>query len=320
MNLKKILFVGINYHGYTEAIADELRAQFGCNLNYVDIQPRAFLWNLIKIVVPKIFRLFLNLYHKQHFRRAALVQYDYVLFLQAHQVEDSNLEFLRLSQPKAVFILYNWDSLANHDYLLKRMCFDRILTFDPCDAKEHNFEYLPLFCTRELQAYKKNQSKDIFMIGNIVNLRRVDAVREFKRFCVSEGISFHTHLRISALILTRLIRQKYTLENLSMRNASRRRVKSLYEQASVAFDWANHEQSGLTMRAAEALGTGKKLITNCSYLRDSKYSRRGQVLIINESFDFSEVKNFVNKSPLSYAPDEYFYIQSFISTLMNVSK
>lgn len=320
MQIKNVLFVGLNYHGYTDAIADELKAKFGCDLNYIDIQPRAFLWNLLKIVFPKLFRLLLNCYHKNHFSNAGSIQYDCVFFLQAHQVEDSNLEFLKVTQPKAVFILYNWDSLSNHNYLSKRKFFDRILTFDPCDAKEHNFEYLPLFCTRELQAYKKNQSKDVFMIGNIVNLKRVDAVREFKRFCVSEGISFNTHLRISPLILMRLIRKKYTLANLSMRNASRRRVKSLYEQSSVAFDWANHEQSGLTMRATEALGTGKKLITNCSYLRDSKYSQRGQVLIINESFDFSEVKNFINQSPLSYDPDEYFHIQSFISTLMDVSK
>ena len=312
--MKNVLFIGLNYHDYTTAIVKEIETQFGCHVDYVDIQPRSFSWNIIKVIFPRFFRYLLSRYHQYHFKKSSKISYDVVFFLQAHQVSDNNFVLLRTCHPKGKFILYNWDSLKNHNYLSKIDYFHRVVTFDPGDAESNNFEYLPLFCTRNLQSYKQADSTDIFMIGNVVKSARLDAVNEFMKFCRSNGFFFKTHLRVSVYVLFRLLFLKYSVSNLHLRNASSEKIISFYESSSVVFDWANHEQTGLTMRAVEALGTGKKLITNCDYLRNSKYAEMGQVLVVDQDYNFSSVNEFINSDNI-YEPITEFYIQNFISRL-----
>ncbi len=315
MQIKNVLFVGLNYHGYTDAIADEIRSEYKCHVDYIDIQPRSFFWNVLKVLWPKLFWLLLSNYHKYHFSKCSDISYERVFFLQAHQVSDNNFSLLRKLQSEAKFVLYNWDSLKNHDYLSKVRYFDRVFTFDPADAKAHKFDYLPLFCSRELQGFEQSASKEIFMIGNIVNPLRLDAVNTFQKFCTDKGLCFKTHLRVSLLVLLKLSLAKYGLKNLELRDASKTKTQSFYESSSVVFDWANHAQVGLTMRAAEALGTGKMLITNCAYLKNAGYASPGQVLVIDDRFDFSEVENFINSGSTAFQPNEELYIQNFVMAL-----
>ena len=315
MRIKKILFIGLNYHGYTDAVADEIKYQYECNVDYIDIQPRNFYWNFVKVFIPNLFELLLSRYHTYKFNAHSDNNYDYIFFLQAHQVSDKNFLLLKDIFSNAKFVLYNWDSLENHNYLPKVKYFDRVITFDPVDAEINNFDYLPLFCTRDLQKFSKSSSNEVFMIGNIVNPKRLDAVNAFKKFALKNNLNFKTHLRVSLLVLFKLIIARYSIKNLELKDASTSKIKSFYESSSIVFDWANHSQTGLTMRAAEALGTGKKLITNCKYLKRSEYAELGQVLVIDDRFDFSEVNVFIKSSDNSFQPNKKLYIQNFTKEL-----
>ena len=119
MRIKKILFIGLNYHGYTDAVADEIKYQYECNVDYIDIQPRNFYWNFVKVFIPNLFELLLSRYHTYKFNAHSDSNYDYIFFLQAHQVSDKNFLLLKDIFSNAKFVLYNWDSLENHNYLLK---------------------------------------------------------------------------------------------------------------------------------------------------------------------------------------------------------
>jgi len=314
LRIKKILFIGLNYHGYTDAIADEIKNQYECDLDYIDIQPRNFYWNFVKVLTPNLYKLLLSRYHEYKFNAHSNNNYDYIFFLQAHQVLDKNFLLLKDIFFNAKFVLYNWDSLENHNYLPKVKYFGRVITFDPLDAEINNFDYLPLFCTRDLQKLSKSSSNDIFMIGNIVNPKRLDAVNAFIEFSLKNNLNFNTHLRVSLLVLFKLIIGRYSIKNLELKDAPTSKIKSFYESSSIVFDWANHSQAGLTMRAAEALGTGKKLITNCEYLKRSEYAELGQVLVIDDRFDFSEVNEFISSNN-SFQPEKKLYIQNFTKAL-----
>ena len=61
----------------------------------------------------------------------------------------------------------------------------------------------------------------------------------------------------------------------------------------LVFDYANHKQSGLTMRACEALGSGKQLVTNCKTLQGSKYEKSGQVYVYENFVDENFLKSFL---------------------------
>ena len=171
----RVLFIGLNYHEYTSAIINEIENQFQYEVDYIDIQPRALFFKVIKTLSPKIYKIYLNLHHKFSIKKHKGKKYKYILFLQCHQISDQNLSNLRSSFKNSKFILYNWDSVETHNYLDKVNFFNKIATFDPKDAKANRFQYLPLFCKRDIQEFSvsTDEKKSIFMIGNIVNPKRL---------------------------------------------------------------------------------------------------------------------------------------------------
>ncbi len=70
-------------------------------------------------------------------------RFEQIVFLQGHQMRPDQLARLRAAHPGTPLVLYNWDSLATHDYRAQAGYFDRVLTFDPTDAAAQGYGYLP---------------------------------------------------------------------------------------------------------------------------------------------------------------------------------
>lgn len=309
---KTILFVGLDYHHYTTAILDEIQRQ-GHLVDYIDIQPRNFLFKTFKTLSGKAYQAYLERYHRTAFEKAASKKYDQVLFLQAHQVSPENLTYLQQSQQGAEFTLYNWDALSNHNYLSRAQFFDRVLTFDPDDAAAHGFEYLPLFCIRTIQALRHDQSRarSVFMIGNIVNVDRYHAVQKFAAYAQENNIDFTTYLVASPVVITRMLLKRIWPKGLHLKFISPKIFGEMTEQSLAVFDFANHQQSGYTMRTVENLCAGKKIITNNPLILEDYFYSADRILCF-DGFDFSKVGAFLETSLVH--PDRHFeelYVQAF---------
>jgi hypothetical protein len=317
---QKILFVGLRYHNYTQAIIDEIKLT-GCDVTYVDIQPRSFLFKIFKTLNNRFYAQFLGTHHRRAIEQAALCQYDQVVFLQVHQMTFDNLSMLRKTQPKARFTLYNWDSISNHDYLSRIKFFDRVLTFDHEDAKKHGFEYLPLFCIRPIQALHRDlaRARSIFMVGNIVNINRYKTVQHFAEYCNRLGIHFDTYLAVSPVVWWRLRQLGIRPKGLHFRPISQQAFARMTEEALAVFDFANHQQSGYTMRTIENLCAGKKIITNNqNCLNDWFYSP--DRIHCYQDLDFSGVEAFLEQ-PIKVVDQrfEVFHIQEFTKRLLGIA-
>lgn len=294
VHARKVLFVGLHYHHYTQAIVDEI-CHSGFEANYVDIQPRSFIFKIFKTLSSKLYQRYLNSYHRRAIERAASQQYDQVLFLQAHQMSFENLSMLRRTQGKAHFTLYNWDSLSNHDYLSRTQFFDRVITFDREDASRHGFEYLPLFCVRSIQAFRRNRARarSVFMVGNIVNINRYNAVERFTEYCNLSGIHFETYLVVSPVVWLQMRKQGIRPKGLHFSSIPKAVFARMTEEALAVFDFANHHQSGYTMRTIENLCAGKKIITNNRNILNDYFFSPDRIHCF-EGFDFSGVEDFLD--------------------------
>jgi len=315
--VKKLLLIGLRYHDYTNEIIGEIARQ-GYEVTYHEIQPRTLFYKTLNVVSASMYRARLDAHHRRIIQRVSGSQYDCVLFIQAHQFSRENMLALRDQQRGARFVLYNWDSLSTSDYRPNMDAFDRVITFDPDDARALGVDYLPLFCVRAFQQLCKRDQHEraVYFVGNIVSVQRYEALTAFMDYCAREDILLRHFMACSPLVYTRLLRAGHWPTDVCFTSIRQPRFVDMIERSTTVFDFANHRQAGYTMRIIENLCAGKKIITNNARIRHEPFYSEDRILVF-EGLDFSGVKDFVNCDLAE--PDakfEQFHVQSFVANLL----
>jgi hypothetical protein len=314
----KILLIGLNYGSYTAEIVRELRAQ-NHEVHFHDIQPGKLWLKVLRKFAPARYPAALDRYHRSILAAEEGWLADRVLFIQVHQMTQATISALRQSQPAAEFVLYNWDAVTTHDYRPYLQHFQRAYTFDPDDAKSLGLHYLPLFCIPAFLGLHRRDAtaQAVYTVGHIVNPKRYEAIHAFKRHCVARGIGFRYFMRGSTHALTLLLRGGHLPLDVSLRSLPQADFIRLIETSSAVFDFANHQQSGYTMRTMENLCAGKKIITNNPRIKTEPFYSPDRILVF-DGLDFSGVKAFLD-TPLN-APDATFpefHLDNFVRRLVN---
>lgn len=316
----KILFCGLDYHTYTRSIIAEMEL-LGATVRYVDIQPRGFGCQVLRITSPQAYSKYRDRIHQEAIRESEAIAYDQVVFLQAHQINLENLSRLREQQRKAQFTLYNWDSLAIHDYRAQARLFDRVLTFDQQDAQGNQFGYLPLFCQRSMQSLRRGLAlpRTTYMVGNISKIQRYKAVEVFRDYCRNTGIEFRQHLKVTPVVWSQLVRAGIWPKTISFRSISTAGFNEMIEASAAVFDFANHTQTGMTMRLMESLCAGKKILTNNKWVKQEPFYSPDRIHVFDE-LNFDGVDDFLRK-PLAEPDADFseYHVQHFTRQLLGMA-
>lgn len=313
----RILMVALPYHHYTSSIAAEMR-HMGHDVVLHDIQPRDTVTKALRKLSPRQWQVRINQHHQRILMSERGKRFDQVIFIQVHQMEPSTFSRFRESFPDSRFVLYNWDSISNHDYRPYIGGFNQVLTFDPDDARDLGVGYLPLFCLRDFQglARRCQDRGQVYFVGNLGKLPRYEAFRAFKRYCAGEGVPLRSHLAVTPPVWLQLVRAGGNPKDVALGSIDRSSFIDMMETSVATFDFANHAQSGYTMRVIENLCAGKKIITaNPRVKQESFYSP--DRFFVFESLDFEGVADFV-RTPLCYPEADFpdYHIQSFVGHLL----
>jgi len=314
----KILMIALHYHGYTAGIAEELR-RLGHDVKVHDIMPRDNTTRTLRVLAPSLWQGRLDAHHRRIVAEEKGRSYDLVFFIQAHQMSAENMAALKADHAGSRFILYNWDSIANHDYRPHLDAFDDVFTFDPDDASAHGLHYLPLFCSREFQGLARRDEGrgQVYFVGNIVNPVRYDRVMGFRAYCEAQGVPFESFLAATPPVRLKLITSGRGARGLDRGHIARERFIDMIERSAATFDFANHHQSGYTMRVIENLCAGKKIITNNPRVRDEAFYSPDRFHVFADD-DFTGVADFV-RAPLRDPEADFpeYHLQSFVKNLVD---
>jgi hypothetical protein len=316
----RILFFGLDYHDYTRSIVNEMRA-VGGDVTYIDIQPRSLFFKVLATVGPSFYNQYLNAHHVAAINKSRSITYDKIVFLQAHRISLENLSYLRTVQPRSEFTLYNWDSLSNHDYRRHATMFDRVLTFDPADAKENKYGHLPLFCSRFLQQLRRDRAEPgtVLTVGNLVTPTRYAAVESFRRYCNDKNLQFKEHLKISPVVWLNLVQNGIYPKGVKFRSIDKTVFCKLIETTGAAFDFANHAQTGQTMRMIENLCLGKKIVTSNIWIKHEPFYSSDRIYVIKDQ-NFDGVAKFLYTELVDKDSNfSEYYIQNFVRQLLGLS-
>jgi hypothetical protein len=289
----RILMIALHYHDYTHAIADEFRLA-GHSVSLHDIMPRSTAMKALRVLAPQMWQDRVHAHHQAILDAERDNSYDMVFFLQVHQMALGLLDEFRSTFASARFLLYNWDSTANHDYRPHLDRFDQALTFDPVDARALNIGYLPLFCVRRLQAlFGRGQDRPgLYFIGNVVKPARYEALDAFRRYCAGKDLALATFAACTPPVRLAMVRQGIIPSGLASGEISKADFEIMVTNCSTVFDFANHQQSGFTMRIFENLCMGKKIVSNNPLLLTEGFYSPDRIHTYSD-LDFEGIAEFV---------------------------
>jgi hypothetical protein len=314
--MARILFIGLNYYAYRDEICGVF-SRMGHQVDYHPIEARTFLTKTFKHFVPKLYQKILAYNHRRMVESTSDTNYDIVLFLQVHNFSAGNVARLRQLHSSARFILYNWDSVSTHDYRPWLHLFDAAWTFDPRDSARLGIGYLPLFAAPRFHRVSRDRPKDfdLYFVGSVVTLRRFDAIARLAAFTKEADLKLKLHLVCSPAIRLMLARRRGPLPGLTLRPIDFDRIADLMERSRGVLDFANHAQSGYTMRFVENMCAGVKIVTDNERVLTEDFYRDDRFLVVGDA-DFSAIPAFLVRPITSTLDVAHFSIGRWAQTLL----
>jgi hypothetical protein len=323
---KKVLFFCPQFNNYDISLYNTI-VELGYDTTFFNDQPqsiwfrKATKYSFIRTKFKTILLFFEILNSKIILMKVRRKKFDYVLVIKGAFLPYSFYKSLRKLNPKASFIMYQWDSHKNYcktmrkDFLDNSKFFDKIFSFDRTDCENINgLEYLPLFYTKEFaelrNSKEENIAYDLFFLG-AKHSNRLQVLEKLYNNLI--GYS----LRICFLLFNyRSNNSDFKTDGFKiLSNAiSRSDLISHLSKSNVVVDIHSSGQDGITIRTFEALAAGKKLATtNAMVLKESFYNPNN-IYIFDENnpnipLDF--IKR--NSEPIDMS---YYSINSFIIKLL----
>lgn len=296
MSRKKVLFIGIGFYDYDQAIINEFK-KLGYDVDYYSEVPKGFWYKLsMRLKFKKGIDLAVNRVNNFIVKDSADA-YDLIFVIKGEFLSSEAIKKIRSRNNNGQCLLYLWDSLdripIGED---KFKIYDKIYSFDRVDCdKNKDFIFNPLFFRNEFK-YSEDENKqdnDLFFLG-WYHSDRFKLVKKIDLFCSAN------QLKSRLLLYTSYI--NYLLHSITggelkgnkrflffspiSSNANVEQIR----RSRVVLDVAHPSQSGLTMRTIELIGSKKKIITTNSDIVNYDFYNKNNILIIDRD------KPILNKS------------------------
>lgn len=280
---RKILLIMPCFYHYEEDIQKALR-EAGAEVFFIDsnIHAHSLPEKLICFYTTTLRDRMVDRYYRERLEQCfdgKLSEVDDVLVIRGQWMTEEVLKLLRKRCPRAVFRMYQWDSVSTFPYQkFLAPFFDRVLTFDPVDSREYRWTLRPLFYKAEecdVRPERKRTYDLIFLCS--MHTRRMQILLQLRKLARTLHQSLFSYIYVPKLQYVReaLIRRnplyRGARDALHFTSLSEKATKELYNQAKVFVDYTFPQQNGLSMRTIESVGHHCKLVTNNPHVKDMDF-------------------------------------------------
>lgn len=308
---KKILLVAPVYFGY-ERVIEACLTNCGAEVTY--IENKSFRYDPLNKGTRRHEAWFCKK-HRYIDKISAMMDqaFDLCLFVNLFSFQSSFVDTLRKRNPSIRCVLYLWDNVKYYRWQHFFPVFDEVFTFDPVEAKQHNFHYLPNFyCAADLSS-DPVPVFDYYFVGSFQShrfywLEHAARVLEqanrtyyfylyvpdqYNRFVYNKLVYWGTRLFPSRFrgykAMYDLIFRRVQYPNVYYEPLTLGASISKMMQAKCVIDLPFPTQTGATQRVIQALAFNKTVVTtNRSVTQDSFFdSRRIRVISTSERFQVS---------------------------------
>jgi hypothetical protein len=280
-----VLLIGIGFYDYERAIADEMRRQ-GARVFQFDETPRVLRLGPVASLLqrsPEAVKRLVQAHQSRMCAELASTRIDKVVVIKGEHVSSDLLDTLRRQHPGVELVAYHWDSMARYPRLLEQQRhYDHVFTFDHADATRFPaFHLRPLFYRSEVaeRPAQVDASYDLSFIGWMHHARHKQ-VLAIDAWAQRQQLETFLYLYTGKLSWARLAargqhRFVYT------KTLDYSSYLSVLHSSRVVVDLPHPNQTGMTMRAIEAIGAGKKLITTARDITKYSFYRAHNILVVD---------------------------------------
>jgi len=302
---KRVLLITARFYHYGDAICEKIKT-YGAKVSHYYERDLSIRHNII----ASFFSNRMDGWQDRHYRNILSdisdCSFDYLIVVRGYKMKSWFVEAIKRQNPGIYSIMYQWDPYTawESDYRHLMPLFDRTLSFDYHDSKTLNIPYSPTFHTDEYSAVPKSPSSYDFIFCTSYTDEKYAFLKSFKRYCQQKGYTLKSHLYISWL---RFIKARFSGTHISKKDISFRRLPrelyfELFCKSKTIVDFSASTQTGLTMRVIDALGSGKRVLTNnANAVNEPSFNPRQIILYDSNDLAFPEW----------VADDEWFEVKDY---------
>jgi hypothetical protein len=325
MNKKRVLFIGIGFYDYEQSIIDEF-VGLGYDLDYfseVPVQSLTYKYYLRRNNLEKLKTI--GAKHCNNIVKKCGRNYDLVFIIKCENFTTDALEWLRAKNTKAKFILYLWDSLTRFKETKNKFrFFDSIYSFDRYDCENNkHLIFHPLFYRNEYFHTSGNNATYKYGLYHLgwYHSDRLKVIKSLVSQLKANSISFKIVLFAGYVSYVRDIifggPLKDNKELLIFKPIPAKENLANILQSKIVLDIAHPDQSGLTMRVIEAIGTEKKIITTNKDIVHYDFYNPENISIIDREAPIIDAEFFMSDyKPLSKSIKQKYALKNWLKTMI----
>lgn len=313
---KKIAIIATHSFGYIDFLVNKLESYQNVDLTYINIDAIPFTYkNKLSRIKNAILKLLsfsgLKEKNRTNFIKNTFSgekKFDQVLIIRPDKLEKEALIFLRENTIKMTSFFF--DGIENFVDQKKTLSyFDTIYSYDKKDVEDYNFKFLTNYIYDD-----KIEKKEIKNLA--FNISSFD-----KRFYFLEKIaSYLTQNKIPFLFIVKKDKPfAHGTIHISKKYLPISEVKDHIADSLVLVDLQKKKQNGLSFRIFEALGYGKKLITNNPDVVNYDFYNPNNIFVVTEE-DVNIPVDFFKTEYIEVDSDivKKYKLESWISTVFGV--
>lgn len=280
---KKILFIGIGFYDYESTIIKKLE-NLGAIVDFYLEQPSYLSSGLYGKIINKLKykKNIIEKYHNKILDETKLKKYDIVFVLKGENLTTNFIKALKLQQEKAMFIMYQWDSIERVSNALEMIpYFDKVFSFDRIDCEKYEkLEFRPLFFRESKDEEKLDYKYDLVFIGWL-HADRMGLIKKIEDICKIKNIKTFIYLFTGIKTYMSFLLKKQA-QNLYIKPLDYLNVNEYHSNTKVILDLPHPLQNGLTMRTIEAIGANKKIITTNEDIKNYDFYDENNIYILDK--------------------------------------
>lgn len=298
----RLLLIMPNFFDYPEVIKNELQ-NMGYEVDFFDDRPSTNA--LVKAIIrinKNLISYYIESYFKKIYKKIKENEYDIVLLISGQSLSFSEqmIKTIRENQRKALFVLYQWDSIGNFPYIVNmHKYFDKCYSFDKKDVSDYEcLEFLPLFYSsryEKIGEIKKNKYKYDFTFIGTAHPKKYKMISEISKELkdVYKNQFIYFYLPSLIVYIYRKIKNpefknaKY--KDFKYKKIDGKLIEEIFEDTRCVLDSPQDGQLGLTMRVLETLGAKKKLITTNKDIKNYDFYDEQNIYIYDKKIDLNSV-------------------------------
>lgn len=289
----KVLVIGESFFGYIERIRHHFQK--------LNIDTNVF-YTYLPSSVDRAKRQFFKKEFDARFHYQKLfsfkIDYDLILIINGKNLPNYFIDALQKFYPTTRKILYVWDDLKNleqTDYFFS--IFDQRYTYSRLDADlNRGFEFLPFFYTNKSNIVNRNI--DASFIGTLHSDRH-SKLHEIKKN--NSEINFYNYLYSDFITYLKFMK-KVNFNEVKFKSLDYSNYISMVACSKALIELPHPDQSNITTRAIEVLGTKTKLITTSVAVKMYDFYTPKNIFILTEE-NSEEITDWLKEEYDDYPVD-----------------